>query len=70
MKGNYYVNELQSLFGSYNPSQMYINNIPGRFVYNDNRWLFEEGLFNGNGSANLRVEDFINKLTDIKMNSY
>lgn len=62
VNGNYYVNELQTLFGSYNPSQMYINDKPGRFIYKDSEWIFEEGLFNKNGSCNLRVKDFIDQL--------
>jgi glutathione synthase/RimK-type ligase-like ATP-grasp enzyme len=59
--GEYYVNELQCVWGSYNPSQMYINGKPGRYRYNQTRcdWVFEEGLFNQNGSCNLRVEHFL-----------
>jgi hypothetical protein len=59
--GNYYVNELQSVFSSYNPSQMYVDGKPGRFLYNSvtDQWEFEEGLFNRNGSNNLRVEHLI-----------
>ena len=60
--GNYYVNELQTVFGSYDNSQMYIDGKPGRFKFVDGEWIFEEGYFNQNGSYNLRVEDFINKL--------
>jgi len=60
--GQYYVNELQSLFGSYVESQMYINNIPGRFVFKNNDFVFEEGIFNRHGSNLLRIEDFIEKL--------
>ncbi|MGO1369373.1 ATP-grasp domain-containing protein [Senegalia sp. (in: firmicutes)] len=62
INGNYYVNELQTMFGSYNPSQMYINDVPGRYTYNDGKWEFEEGLFNENASCNLRVIDFIERL--------
>ena len=58
----YLVNELQSIFGSYLESQMYINNIPGRFVFKDNDFVFEEGIFNRHGSHLLRVEDFLEKL--------
>lgn len=60
--GEYYVNELQTIFGSYNQSQMYINDIPGRFRNIDGEWIFEKGYFNKNASCNLRVEDFVNQL--------
>jgi glutathione synthase/RimK-type ligase-like ATP-grasp enzyme len=55
--GRYYINELQTVFGSYNPSQMYVDGKPGRFLYeaSEDRWVFEEGYFCQNGSCNLRV---------------
>ena len=61
--GNYYVNELQTVFGSYNDSQMYIDGVPGRYIFKESKWVFEEGKFNRNGSFNLRVNDFINLLS-------
>lgn len=57
--GKYYVNELQTIFGSYDASQMYIDGKPGRFKFINNRWEFEEGYFNQNYSCNLRVQDFV-----------
>jgi glutathione synthase/RimK-type ligase-like ATP-grasp enzyme len=67
-KGRYYVNELQSVFGSYDPSQMYVDGKPGRFLFNvkTNSWDWEEGYFNQNGSCNLRV---LHLLDIIKGNS-
>lgn len=62
INGNYFINELQTIFGSYNPSQMYIEDKPGRFLYHSGKWNFQEGVFNKNGSFNLRVEDFIKQL--------
>ena len=62
--GNYFINELQTIFGSYDSSQMYINGKPGRFIYENNDWIFQEGYFNQNGSCNLRVEDFILQLKE------
>lgn len=56
--GKYYVNECQSMFGSYNNSQMYIDGKPGRYIYNDGNYIFEEGYFNLYGSCLLRVENF------------
>lgn len=60
--GKYYVNELQSLFGSFLPYQMKINDFPGRFVYMNNNFEFEEGEYNTYNSNLLRVKDFIDKL--------
>ncbi len=62
VEGNFYVNELQTIFGSYDKSQMYIEGVPGRYIYKNDDWVFEEGYFNTNGSCNLRVDDFIKKL--------
>ena len=64
--GRYLVNELQSLFGSYLPSQMYLNGIPGRYVYGESGWYFEEGLFNQNASCDLRVETLLSILEERK----
>jgi glutathione synthase/RimK-type ligase-like ATP-grasp enzyme len=61
--GEYLVNELQSLFGSYNDSQMYINDVPGRLRYENGEYVFEEGKFNKFGSYLLRVEHFVKILT-------
>jgi len=53
------VNELQSIFGSYNNSQLYVNGVSGRYVYNNGNFVFEEGVFNQNGSYLLRVKHFL-----------
>jgi hypothetical protein len=58
------VNELQSIFGSYNDSQMYINGVPGRFVFKDGKFVFQEGKFNQYGSFKLRVEHFCKILAE------
>lgn len=60
--GSYYVNELQTLFGSYCNYQMKINNIPGRYIYENGKFIFEEGEFNTNSSMDLRVLDFVAQL--------
>ena len=44
--GPYLINELQTWFGSYKNSQMYIDGVPGRFVRIDGVWKFEPGYFN------------------------
>ncbi|MGM9806359.1 MAG: RimK family alpha-L-glutamate ligase [Candidatus Aphodosoma sp.] len=63
--GQFLVNELQAIFGSYLPYQMRINDRPGRYVYIENRgFVFEEGEFNRIGSKLLFVEDFVKKLNN------
>ena len=63
-EGNYYVNELQSLFSSTLNAQLRINNVPGRFILKNNEFIFEEGEFNVFGSGLLRVENFIEILNN------
>jgi hypothetical protein len=59
-KGDLMVNELQTWFGSYNPSQMYLaDNTPGRYRKVNGRWIFETGLFNIDGSILLRLVHLI-----------
>ena len=62
--GRYFVSELQSVFGSYLPYQMRVNDTPGRYLYDASRreWVFERGEFNKNGSCNLRVETLLRML--------
>jgi len=60
--GQYLVNELQCFFGSKNPHQMIINGKPGRYIFRDNKWVFEEGSFNTNLSFDLRLENVIKLL--------
>lgn len=62
-KGEYLVNELQTIFGSYSPVQMRVDGKPGRFVFDGHEFRFEEGVFNQYGSHLLRVKDLINILT-------
>ena len=61
-EGNVYVNELQTVFGSYNPSQMYLNGIPGRFRRRNSTWHFEPGLYNRLGGALLRIQELAHAL--------
>jgi len=60
--GEFLVNELQSLFCSISPSQMYIDGVPGRFVFQNGEFVFEEGLFNQFSSCLLRVKNFVQML--------
>jgi glutathione synthase/RimK-type ligase-like ATP-grasp enzyme len=61
-QGKFLVNELQTWFGSYDPSEMYINNIPGRYRKIKDKWTFEPGFFNVYGSNLLRITHFISIL--------
>lgn len=63
--GRFLVNEIQSLFGSYLDSQMYIDGVPGRYLYQDDKFVFEEGVFNRHGSYLLRVEHFMKILRNV-----
>jgi len=67
IEGRILVNELHVVFGSYNPSQMYIDGKPGRYLRRDDGWVFQEGLFNRNGSANLRLIEFLDLLESNKV---
>lgn len=64
--GKLLINELQTWFGSYNPSQMYKDGIPGRFIKQEDEWRFEEGIFNYNQGLNLRIFEFDRYLNDIE----
>ena len=60
--GQFLINELQTVFGSYDDSQMYIDGTPGRFLEREGKFVFDEGVFNRCGSCLLRVEDFLRQL--------
>lgn len=54
--GNYLINEIQCFFGQSDEYQMLVNGKPGRYIYSDNEWQFQEGDFNTNESYDLRLE--------------
>lgn len=60
--GEFLVNELQSIFGQSTDSLMYIDGKPGRYIYKDNKFIFEEGEFNQHESFLLRTKHFIELL--------
>ena len=64
--GQFLVNELQSLFGQSTDDLMRINGKPGRFIFKDDKFIFEEGKFNQYESYLLRVKHFLKILDDIK----
>jgi hypothetical protein len=59
--GGYLINELQCIFGQSDPYQMLVNGKPGRYIYKNDRWVFEEGMFNTNKSYDLRMKSILEK---------
>ena len=57
--GGYLVNELQTIFGHVQDYILAINDIPGRYRYINNQWIFEPGDFNTNESYDLRLKTAI-----------
>ena len=60
--GGYLINEMQTIFGHV---QSYIcrnDDGPGRFLFKDGKWIFENGMFNTNLSYDLRLNDVITKM--------
>ncbi len=60
--GEYLVNEMQSVFGCRNPAQLYVGGLPGRYLWREGDFVFEEGYFNRLASYPLRVEHFVRLL--------
>jgi hypothetical protein len=56
------VNEMQAVFGCRHPAQLYVDGKPGRYVWRDGDFVFEEGFFNRLASYPLRVEHFVELL--------
>jgi len=44
LDGSFYINEMQAIIGAYRPYQMKIDGKPGRFIYKDGAFKFEEGI--------------------------
>lgn len=54
--GDFLVNELQTWFGSFNDSQMYVEGVPGCYMRGqDGTWTFVPGNFNVFASNSLRI---------------
>ena len=62
--GEFYVNELQSIFGQSTEQLMLVDGLPGRFVFTNSNFVFEKGNFNQNQSFDLRVKHFLKLLKD------
>ncbi len=58
------VNEIQCFFGQSDPYQMLVDGKPGRYRFIENKWVFEEGMFNGNLSYDLRLEHALSLIKD------
>ncbi len=54
--GGYVVNELQTIFGHVQDHIMEVDDTPGRYIHQDDKWIFEPGNFNTNESYDLRLE--------------
>jgi glutathione synthase/RimK-type ligase-like ATP-grasp enzyme len=61
--GEYYITEMQSLFGLWTPHQCEVDGVGGKIEFRNGDFVFVEGedCFKWNGNL-LRVQDFINKL--------
>ncbi len=59
INGEFLVNELQAMFGSYNAYQMKKEGKPGIYRYEDGEYKFIEGEFHQFGSNILRVQHFV-----------
>ncbi len=62
--GEFLVNELHPVFGPEEPSEMYVDGTPGRYLYDEatRSWRFEEGCFNRRGSCPLRLAKVLQML--------
>lgn len=59
INGRILVNELQTIFGHKNSYICKVDGNPGRYIYKNNQWIFEEGEFNTNESYDLRLKTAI-----------
>lgn len=60
--GTYLINEVQCFFGQSDPYQMLVDDKPGRYMFVDGEWRFEEGMFNTNECYDLRLEHALSLL--------
>lgn len=73
-EGEFLVNELQSLWGykledeTKALSAMWINGVPGRFVFENNDFVFQEGTYGKDGCYSLRVKTFVEQLETAQKN--
>jgi glutathione synthase/RimK-type ligase-like ATP-grasp enzyme len=60
--GTYLINEIQCFFGQSDPYQMLVDGKPGRYIFKNDQWSFEEGMFNTNECYDLRLEHALSLL--------
>tara|TARA_Y100001970_G_C14222207_1_gene853370 strand:+ start:1029 stop:2084 length:1056 start_codon:yes stop_codon:yes gene_type:complete len=60
--GNYFVNELQTIFGHVQKYILKVDGNMGRYIFKDGDWVFEKGDYNQNLSFNLRLDSVISIL--------
>lgn len=65
--GGYLVNELQSIFGHVQDYILEVDGKPGRYIFIDNKWMFEPGNFNTNESYDLRLKTALLQYANIKL---
>jgi hypothetical protein len=58
----YLVNEMQCIFGQSDPYQMLVDGNPGRYIFKNNKWLFEAGDFTQNQCYDLRLDHVLRNL--------
>lgn len=61
--GEFLINEMQCIFGHVQDFICAENGVPGRYVQNENDFLFEKGNFNANLSYDLRFSNVLEMLT-------
>ena len=66
-KGGYLINEMQTMFGHVQDHICEKNGVPGRFIYTNDNWQFEPGMFNANLSYDLRLENVLRILENNKV---
>jgi glutathione synthase/RimK-type ligase-like ATP-grasp enzyme len=66
-KDEYLVNEVQAIFGQSDSYQMLVDGVPGRYVFENNNFIFQSGDFNRNKSFNLRLEHAVKILKSQKL---
>lgn len=67
-QGEFLINEMQALFGSVERSLLSIDDKPGRYVYENGEYRFEEGYYNVPRTYELRVLDFVECLKNGSLN--
>lgn len=65
-EGNFLINEMQTIFGHVQDYICSVDGKPGRFLCPEDKWIFEEGMFNTNLSYDLRMQNIL-QLLDKKL---